>query len=145
MTNVSIRVIPFQSLEYDKEIHLRYQVLRKPLGLSYTAEQLAAEADLIHLGCFDGDCLLACLILAPETEGRIKMKQVAVDEQFQGKGVGAKLVMEAENVARSMGFNLMYCHARDVAKPFYLKQGYEQIGDVFEEVTIPHFEMQKLL
>ena len=30
-----------------------------------------------------------------------------------------------------------------IAVPFYLRLGYEIVGDQFEEVTIPHFKMKK--
>nr|MBP8249907.1 GNAT family N-acetyltransferase [Chitinophagales bacterium] len=43
------------------------------------------------------------------------------------------------------GFTLMYCHARDTAIPFYEKLGYSRVGEEFEEVTIPHWEMGKSL
>jgi predicted GNAT family N-acyltransferase len=36
-------------------------------------------------------------------------------------------------------------HARKSAAAFYEKLGYQIIGDAFEEVTIPHYEMQKNL
>jgi predicted GNAT family N-acyltransferase len=140
-----LREIIFQSVEYDKEVQLRYHVLRKPLGLNYTAEQLAAENAWWHLGYFEGDVLQACLILVPENDGKIKMKQVAVDEKLQGQGIGAKMVLAAEQFAAEKGFNLMYCHARDTAAPFYEKLGYLKKGDMFEEVTIPHWEMEKPL
>lgn len=145
MQQPNIRIIAFQSIDYDKEIALRYDVLRKPLRLNFTAEQLAAEGDFFHLGYFDGESLLACLILAPEKDGKIKMKQVAVAAQQQGKGIGAQLVTAAESFAASKGFTLMYCHARDTAVPFYEKLGYSRVGEEFEEVTIPHWEMEKSL
>ena len=66
-----------------------------------------------------------------------------MSENYQGKGYGALLVAAAENFAIEKGFSTMYCHARDTAVPFYLKLGYHKIGDVFEEVSIPHYEMEK--
>lgn len=140
-----LREINFQSVEYDKEVQLRYDVLRKPLGLKFTSEQLAAEHVWWHLGYFDGDELQGCLILVPENEGKIKMKQVAVAKHLQGQGIGAKMVLAAEQFAANKGFTLMYCHARDTAVPFYEKLGYLKKGDMFEEVTIPHWEMEKSL
>jgi predicted GNAT family N-acyltransferase len=145
MINKNIREIQFASVDYDKEVQLRYAVLRKPLNLNFTAEQLEAESAFFHLGYFEHEKIIACLILAPEKNGKMKMKQVAVDFEFQGKGIGAALVKAAESFALEKGFKTMYCHARDTAVPFYLKLGYHQIGEMFEEVTIPHFEMEKAI
>jgi predicted GNAT family N-acyltransferase len=51
----------------------------------------------------------------------------------------------AENVARDRGYKKLSMHARKSAIGFYQKLGYEIVGEEFEEVTIPHYEMQKTL
>jgi len=142
---IQIGVVNFGSQLYDEIIELRYEVLRKPLGLFFTDAQLAAERDYFHFGAFDGDALVGTLQLVPEAHGRMKMKQVAVQQERQGEGIGALLVEAAEIFAREKGFITMYCHARDLAVPFYEKLGYLRVGEMFEEVTIPHFEMEKHL
>ena len=39
----------------------------------------------------------------------------------------------------------MILHARETAVVFYEKLGYSSLGDQFEEVTIPHWAMEKRL
>ena len=39
----------------------------------------------------------------------------------------------------------MTMHARETAVPFYERLGYATVGARFEEVTIPHFKMEKRL
>ena len=73
------------------------------------------------------------------------MRQVAVDELYQRKGIGRKMTAFLEQWMRENNYHYVYCHARDVAKDFYLKQGYKIVGDEFEEVTIKHFYMEKTL
>lgn len=143
--NEFIAEILYGSEQYEQEVALRYEVLRKPLGLEFTPEQLKAESDLIHLGYFQAEELEACLILVPEGAGKMKMKQVTVAATRQGRGTGRKLVMASEKLAESLGYRIMYCHARDTAVAFYEKLGYKKVGDMFTEVTIPHFEMEKEL
>lgn len=143
--NEFIAEILYGSEQYEQEVALRYEVLRKPLGLEFTPEQLKAESELIHLGYFQDEELEACLILAPEGAGRMKMKQVTVATSRQGRGIGRKLVEASEQLAQSLGYHIMYCHARDTAVAFYEKMGYKKVGDMFTEVTIPHFEMEKKL
>ncbi len=139
-----IRVVDYGSPAYADIVSLRFEVLRKPLNLQFTAEQLALEKDYFHLGLYKNNMLVACLMLV--FEGRkMKMKQVAVLPSEQGKGYGAKLVLAAEAFAKDMNCSLMYCHARDTAVPFYQKLQYQKVGDMFEEVTIPHFQMEKNL
>ncbi len=42
-----------------------------------------------------------------------------------------------------MKFDKITLHARKNAVPFYLALGYKIIGEEFEEVGLPHFEMEK--
>ena len=45
---MEIFIASFQSADYYKSIELRYLILRKPLGMVYTPEQLAEEYDQFH-------------------------------------------------------------------------------------------------
>jgi len=142
---MSIFPIEFATPEYDEAVALRYEVLRKPLGLEFQPEQLAAEWSDIHLAAFDAaGKMVAILLLTPVNDQEVKMRQVAVATEQQGRGLGAALVAQSEEIARSMNFNKMTLHARETAVPFYLGLGYEKVGDLFEEVSIPHFKMVKM-
>jgi predicted GNAT family N-acyltransferase len=144
--NMYVLKIEFASPEYDEAVGIRYDVLRRPLGLEYTTEQLAAEYDQIHLAAYsDNNQMLGYLNLTPLDEQHVKMRQVAVAEAWQGKGVGKRMVAASEELARDMGFLKIVLHARETAVPFYLGLAYQQIGERFEEVGIPHFKMEKAL
>lgn len=138
--------IDFGTPEYDAAVRLRFEVLRRPLGLDFTPEQLAAEYDHHHLAAFDhrGE-LIACLVLTPAGQEQVKMRQVAVSPDWQGRGVGRALVEASEALSREKGFARMILHARETAVPFYRKLQYETVGERFEEVNIPHFRMEKPL
>ncbi len=75
----------------------------------------------------------------------IKLRQMAVENSQQGKGIGATMMNFAENVARDRGYKVMAMHARKTATGFYEKLGYRVEGDEFQEVTIPHYLMKKKL
>jgi ribosomal protein S18 acetylase RimI-like enzyme len=136
--------VAYASDEYEKCVQLRYHVLREPLGLAFSNEQLAAEANDFHLACFRDGELVGCLSLVEES-ARVHMRQVAVLPQYQGQGIGRTLVEFAERFARGKGFALMVLHARETALPFYEKLGYKRIGESFEEVTLTHWKMMKEL
>lgn len=138
--------IEFATPEYDEAVRLRYEVLRRPLGLDFTPEQLAAEYEDVHLVTFDARSqIIAYLCLTPLDDAQVKMRQVAVAPAWQGKGVGKQLVAASERLARDLGFTRMTLHARETAVPFYLQLGYQTVGERFEEVSIPHFAMEKAL
>lgn len=141
--NTQIRTFNYHSTDYAKALKLRDRVLRQPLGLNFTEAELKKDEHDIHFGLFEGENILACLILSETPGKRMKMRQVAVDDANQGKGLGGQLSQAAEQYALQHGFNVMFCHARKTAAPFYQKMGYRIVGDEFTEVNIPHYEMEK--
>jgi predicted GNAT family N-acyltransferase len=145
MNQFEIRLIQFAGQEYQDALRLRYQVLRQPLGLQYSPQDLTAEATDYHFAAFDHQQLVGCLLLRPITKDKIKMRQVAVSDSSRGRGVGRKLVQHAELFALKNGYSFIELHARENAVPFYLALGYQTAGDPFVEVTIPHWLMHKAI
>ena len=86
---------------------------------------------------------MTCLVLKPLDEKRLMMRQLAVRENCQGKGFGRELVNYAESFARERGYAEIVLHARETARGFYQKLGYEAEGDSFTEVGLPHLAMRK--
>jgi GNAT superfamily N-acetyltransferase len=142
---MSLKIIKYGSSEYKQMVDLRYIMLRKPLGLTFTPEDLDAEKDDILLGCFEDDKLEACCMLTVTEPKTVRLRQMAVTSVLQGKGIGRALMSFAENVARDRGFQRLTMHARKSAIGFYEKNGYQTKGDEFLEVTIPHYVMEKEL
>ena len=134
--------VAHNSDEYLLAVELRRRVLRAPLGLDFSEEDLAAEADQLHLVAFGEGTALGCLILVPIKLG-FKMRQVAVDPEFQRRGIGEQLVRESERIAVEMGAAKMELNARLTAVDFYKRLGYTVVGEEFIEVGIPHLNMLK--
>lgn len=142
---MALKLIDHGSKEYQQMVELRYQILRKPLGLSFTMEDLAKETNDILIGCFDEEKLEGCCMLTEDGPKTVRLRQMAVYAGLQGKGIGRVLMMFAENIARDRGYKRLTMHARASAVGFYEKQGYKICSDEFQEVTIPHFVMEKML
>jgi len=141
--NTLVKIFSYHNPEYAQALILRDRVLRQPLGLSFTEAELKKDEPDIHFGLFEGKNILACLILTETGNNRMKMRQVAVDDKYQGQGLGKELSLVAEEYARQKGFTVMFCHARKTAAPFYQKLGYRIVGNEFVEVNIPHYVMEK--
>lgn len=137
-----IQIIEYQSQEYLQSLELRQKILRKPLGLDIYNDPLQEEIGDIHMAYFHDSKLIGIILLRPQNTVA-KMRQVAIDDSFQGKGIGQELVRFFEQYAKEKGFTEIQLHARATAVPFYQKLGYEVVGDTFTEVGIPHFAMQK--
>lgn len=142
---LSFRFIEYGSTAWHDMVSLRDIVLRKPLGLTYTEEYLQKEINDQLLGCYTDELLSGCCILTPFDDTTVQLRQMAVDNAFQGQGIGRQLILFAEQQARNNGFTHLMMHARKEAKGFYEKLGYSAKGAEFEEVGIPHYEMSKEL
>ena len=140
-----VGVVPFGSDEYLAAVELRREVLRRPLGLDYTPEQLATDNDKTIIVAKDEAEVVGTLMLTDEGDGTVRMRAVAVAESRRQEGVGRLMVTESERIACELGFSQMILHARDVAVEFYRRLGYEAEGEEFIEVSIPHRFMQKSL
>lgn len=137
--------IDYGTPEYQQMVQLRDEILRKPLGLSFTSHDLEKDKDDILIGAFDDGRIMGCCILTPETQSNIRLRQMAVRNNLQGKGLGNQILRFAEIVATAKGYKILSMHARDTAIGFYQKQGYRVVGEGFTEVTIPHHKMEKIL
>ena len=142
---MALKQIDHGTKEYQQMVKLRSEILRRPLGLSYTPEELAREKEDILIGAFDDDEMLACCLMTKVDNMCLKLRQMAVQNNLQGKGIGASMMNFAENVARDAGYHKVIMHARKTATGFYEKLGYKISGNEFKEITIPHFVMEKKL
>jgi predicted GNAT family N-acyltransferase len=140
---MALKQIDHGTVEYEKMVTLRNDVLRKPLGLSFAPDELAKEKEDILIGAFDEDVILACCLLTKIDNKSLRLRQMAVQNNMQGKGIGASMMNFAETVARDKGYKKLMMHARKNALGFYEKLGYKVMGNEFEEVTIPHYVMEK--
>ncbi len=126
-------------------VQLREAVLRRPLGLEFTAEELADEPHCFHLVALAGADVIATLLFKPLDARTLKMRQVAVRPDLQRGGIGVRLVRFAEAFARERGCERIVAHARGTAIAFYERLGYAAVGEPFIENTIPHMVVTKTL
>ena len=137
--------IEWQSDLYDQEIQLRLELLRIPLRLTFSDQQLQEESSDLHFGMLDGGQVVACAVIVPLSHSAAKLRQMAVATTHQKQGIGTRLVKSIESTLRDRQFQEIELHARDVALGFYERLGYRKQGSQFIEVGIPHWRMTKSL
>lgn len=142
---MQMTLLGYNSPRYKEMVELRREILRKPLGLDFSSQELMEESEDIFMAAFEQERLLGGCILRPLSADIVKLRQMAVAADQQGKGVGAAIVRHAEEYARAQGFSKLVMNARDTARGFYEKLGYEVEGDLFIEVGIRHYKMWKNL
>ena len=82
-------------------------------------------------------------MLHPIGKKQVQFRQMAVCNEWQGKGVGKLLVVSAEKFCFDKGCRKIILHARKVAVGFYEKLGYSISGNEFVEVGMAHYMMEK--
>ncbi|MBC6906518.1 N-acetyltransferase [Saccharophagus sp. K07] len=140
---MTLKQIQFGSREYHDCLTLRSHVLREPLGLVLSPEDLAGEDQQYHFAAFADGALIGCVICKPIAPDRIKLRQMAVTEQMRGQGIGRALVLFAEQTVAALGFHSIELSARLPAAGFYQALGYQAKGSAFLELGVPHIKMQK--
>ena len=105
MENIDIEIVEFNSLLQKKSIELRNKILREPLGMAFTAEELANEKNQIHIVASIRDIVIGVVILKILCDTTLKMRQVAVDFDLQNTGIGKKMIQFSEEYAKENNFN----------------------------------------
>jgi len=122
---MALKIIDHGTNEYRQMIKLRDDILRKPLGLGFTPQELEKEKDNMLIGAFEDEDMLGCCMLVEENPETVRLRQMAVLNDLQGKGIGRALMNFAENLARDRGYKILSMHARKNAIGFYEKMGYK--------------------
>ena len=138
--------VKFGTPLFDEFTHIRHRILREPLGLTFSCKDIAVEWKDVHLVAWSLKWgVLGGLILHRLSKTEFKMRQVAVLDDFQRRGIGKKMAQFTEQWVLENGGEIISLHARKKAVSFYKKLDYELHPVQFLEVGIPHFKMHKLL
>ncbi len=140
---MALKQIDHGTPEYNMMISLRDEMLRRPLGLSFVKEELDREKEDILIAAFDDDKMLGCCLLTETGSQTVRLRQMAVRNSLQGKGIGESILRFAETLARDKGYRKITMHARVSAIGFYERCGYRTCSEEFFEITIPHKVMEK--
>ena len=134
-----IRRIDMENPLYQKERELRNKVLLRPIGIPDFGWEMNDQASW-HFVAMDKSVLIGCVLLVPMDVkiSKGKLIQMAVDINWQGKGIGKLLVLSLIDFAISKGIKEIEIHSRAEVTSFYEHLGFKVFGDEFEEVGIKH-------
>lgn len=123
--------------------------LRKPL-VDFNSHHTATIAERPHLGIVLRHPETAEIVgglYARDELNWLFVKYLVVSDALRGKGLGRRLMEEAERIARERGYLGIYLDTYDFqARPFYIKLGYEQFGELEGDAHTPRrFFLKKVL
>ena len=132
---------------YLDAVAIRNTVFVKGQGVPHSIEIDAHEAYCIHFVLDDDkDKAAATVCLLPNIDlSQVTLQRMAVLEAYQVQGLGSILLKEAEDFAQEQGFQTISLHAQLGALKFYLNNGYQEVGEIFEEAGIQHITVEKSL
>jgi len=132
----------------DEVLPLRSAVLRNGKPFEECVFPTDDKPNIFHLGYFLEDQLVCIGTFFPEDypgngPGGFRLRGMASDAAFAGKGYGAALIKFAINDLTSVKAAYIWCNARSSAQGFYSRLGFEIISEEFEIPGIgPHFDMR---
>ena len=137
---------PETNQEWEAYLLFRWEVLRKPLGMSKESLADSIEDESFHLmGVDDKNKVIASGRVHFNSSVEAQIRYMAVDDNFKRKGIGSEIVFELENYASSKGAEFIILNAREKAIIFYKNLGYEELGPYKSDTGIPHKTMRKSL
>ena len=145
MPNYTIKS-PDNSEEWEDYLHFRWEILRKPLGMSKESLSDSIENDSYHLMGIDlGKKVIASGRVHFNSKQEAQIRYMAVDDKFKRQGLGTEIVVKLERYALKNGAQKMVLNARENAISFYLSLGYKELGPYQSDTGIPHKVMEKNL
>lgn len=143
----TVEEVIFGSNRYEKTVHLRDEVMRKPLGLSIKNDDLSFEKQATVLAVFDNDQILGTGILVFEDESIAKVCFLCVKPDLQKSGIGRAIINDIEKRSLQNGIKKIYLESRLTAMNFYKKLGYTEYGEIqmMKIAPVQHIKMEKIL
>jgi len=135
--------IDYASADYSKVVQLRSLVLRQPLGLRFSINDLKPDQHELIFALMLENKPVACVQIKPLSKTQVKLRQMAINPDFQRRGLGKMLIQKVEAYLQTQGFRNIELNARKTALEFYQKSGYKIASDEFFEIGLPHFKMIK--
>lgn len=106
------------------------------------------SVDTIHIGYFLGNILVGVARLIDIDKNIIHIGRVAIDKDYRGKGIGRKLIVGCENIAKQILKKevIIELSAQIQAEKFYESLGYNRVNDmIYLDVGIEHVDMRKVI
>mgnify|MGYP000394142819 FL=1 len=137
---------PETESEWENYFNFRWEMLRKPIGMSKQTVKDDLEKESHHLMLVNKkDKVIGSGRLHFNNKKEGQIRYMALSDSIQRRGLGNSIVLELEIMAKEKGAQEMVLNARENAINFYLSLGYKEIELYQSDTGIPHVTMSKEL
>ncbi|MDE2089841.1 MAG: GNAT family N-acetyltransferase [Gammaproteobacteria bacterium] len=146
LAGISI-LAPRTDEDFQRYYHLRWRLLREPWGQPPGSERDYLDVAAVHLfACGVDRVPIAVGRLHFNSRTEAQIRYMAVEEEYQRRGIGSLVLHALERMAVERGARCMVLDARESALGFYQKHGYAIAGRAPALYgVIPHARMSKQL
>ncbi|HWP40378.1 MAG TPA: GNAT family N-acetyltransferase [Tepidisphaeraceae bacterium] len=143
-------MIEIRLAKLDQILDLRWRVLRTGLPRQTAIFEGDEEPTTRHLAAVLDGRVVGCATLLRRpwmNQPAWQLRGMAVEPQYQRRGIGTLLLQAIERIVRAEPHSLqLWCNARTPAIEFYRRHGWQCVGDEFVIPTAgPHYRMCKRL
>ncbi|MBO5065399.1 MAG: GNAT family N-acetyltransferase [Clostridia bacterium] len=98
-----------------------------------------------HIVVYDNKTAVAtCRVYWDKEVNCYHVGRIAVLKPYRGKGLGIRIVTEAEKLVKELGGKEVFISGQLRVAEFYKnKLGYTQYGDTYSEENVPHVALKK--
>lgn len=137
---------PQSHKEFFDYYDLRWKILRAPWNQPKGSEQDDFEDQAIHIIAVEADKIVGCGRAHFNTDDEAQIRYMAIENEWQGKGVGKLILDELERRVIEKGAKKIILQARENVVKFYEKAGYKIVKPSHTLFgIIPHFLMEKTI
>jgi predicted GNAT family N-acyltransferase len=141
MAPAAVEIVPVRNAEQMAAAYaIRRRVFIEEQRIDETLERDHYDLSAIHVLALDDGQPVGCGRVVLTAAGA-KIGRMAVLPEHRDRGVGRMMLDHLIAIARRNGARLAYLHAQFPVEGFYLKRGFQPVGEVFEEAGIPHRKM----
>lgn len=136
---------PKTKIDFKQYYRLRWKILRKPWKQPPGSEKDDLDDNSIHrMVINETGKIIGCGRLHFNSKTEAQIRYMAVDNNFQRKGVGSKILESLEATAKMKDAEYIILNSRDNTAEFYQNNGYRIVSKGHTLFgSIAHYRMKK--
>ncbi|MEH2068069.1 MAG: GNAT family N-acetyltransferase [Nostoc sp.] len=144
MSNLVIKLAELPE-EFPAIAAIRKSVFQEEQGVDPALEFDGKDEISDHLIAYLDDKAVGTTRIRYLDEKTVKIERLSVLSTVRGQGIGKKIMENALLFIANKNIREIVVHSQEYIKGLYLKLGFVEEGEIFQEAGIPHVKMRKIL